>query len=82
LDASTVLRRDDISNPVQRFLYSWMVTNGAEGYAFQIFALAFQRPGLKATDVLLEQNFASRALQKHKKGVIDTNYDSDDADEL
>jgi hypothetical protein len=86
LDAYVVLKRDDFSKPTLDFLYGWMVENDVDGRAFEIFALALQRPGLISSDVSLEQNFASRALQQYKKDqslTVTNDYDVDDgADEL
>jgi hypothetical protein len=86
LDAYVVLTRDDFSKPTLDFLYGWMVENDVDGRAFEIFALALQRPGLILSDVSLEQNFASRALQQYKKvqsSTVTNDYDvADGADEL
>ena len=71
LDASTVLRSDEMSNSQRHYLYHWMVANDAGGHSFQVFALAFQRPGLKETDAMLEQNFASRARQRDNQHVVE-----------
>ena len=85
LDANIVLKRDDFSRSTLDFLYGWMVENDVEGRAFEIFAFALQRPGL-LSDVSLEQNFASRALQQYKKYQPSATQDAaeldDDADEL
>jgi hypothetical protein len=83
-DAFVVLKRDDFSQPVFEFLYTWMVENEVDGRAFEIFALALLRPGLHWSDVSLEQSFASRALQLYKKDqIIEVSNDADDdADEL
>lgn len=79
------MKRDDFSKPTLSFLYGWMVENNVDGRAFEIFALALQRPGLMS-DVSLEQSFASRSLQQYKKDQylsLTDNSDRDDgADEL
>jgi hypothetical protein len=81
-DATVALKRDDFSRSVLDFFYTWMVENDVDGRAFEIFAMALQRPGLiLSSDVSLEQNFASRALQQYKKNQSLT-LTNDDADEL
>jgi hypothetical protein len=93
LDAWNVLKKEDISKSTIDFLYEWMVErDDLDARAFEIFALAFQRSGLSLDYVLLEQNFASRALQQYKKiqGLTSTfdgdqtigQDDGDEADEL
>jgi hypothetical protein len=85
LDAYVVLKRDDFSKPTLDFLYGWMVENDVDGRAFEIFALALQRPGLiSSSDVSLEQNFESRALQQYKKDqslTLTVTNDSSDVDD-
>ena len=69
MDASIVLKRDDGSESMLSFLYTWMIQKDLDGRAFEIFALALQRRGilLSASDVSLEQSFASRSLQQYKR---------------
>lgn len=82
-DMVLLLKSEDMTRPVLDFLYSWMVEKEVPGRAFEIVALALQRPGLGVTsDVALEQNFASRALLQYKKEtVIDFTPAEDDLDE-
>jgi hypothetical protein len=78
-DAAAVLRNEEVSRPILDSLYLWMVDHEMEGRAFDIFALALQRPGLAArNDVSLEQRFASRALMQYKKLVHVVSLERDD----
>ena len=67
-DASKVLRSDEMSRANNHYLYSWMVKNCVEdAHPFKTFALAFR----DSDDIFLEQNFASRALERHRKAASD-----------
>jgi hypothetical protein len=79
MDACNVLKSEEISKSTLEFLYEWMVEQEVDGRAFEIFALALQRPGL--VFVSLEQHFASRALQQYKKNhSMSTDYQRDGQD--
>jgi hypothetical protein len=84
MDASILLKSEEISKAIIEYLYEWMVEYGMDGRTFEVFALALQRPGLRV-DVSLEQRFASRALQQYKlanKGDGMYSHDMGDVDEL
>ena len=67
-DAYVLIKSEDVNKATLAFLYEWMVEKFVgDGRVFEIFALAFQRPGLRLDCVSLEQNFASRATQLYKK---------------
>lgn len=85
LDATFVVKHDDVTKSMLESLYGWMVEHGMEGRAFEIFALAFQRPILSSNknDISLEQRFASRAMSQYKKAqMISLTSADDDNDEL
>jgi hypothetical protein len=92
-DAFQVISDERVTAQELDVFYMWMVDQkegNVDAHAFEIFALALQRPGQWSEDVTLEQRFASRALQKYKddhKGVgkadmVRDTHDHDDADEL
>jgi hypothetical protein len=84
MDASMILKSEEISKAILEYLYEWMVERCMDGRTFEVFALALQRPGLRV-DVSLEQRFASRAVQQYKlakKGDGTYGYDMGDVDEL
>jgi hypothetical protein len=66
-DASKVLNDEQITTQTIGMLYSWMVEQPLHARAFEIFAIALQRPGKWSKNVSFEQQFASRALQKYKQ---------------
>lgn len=67
-DVVVAMKKEDFTKAVMNFVYTWMVEHDVDGRAFEIFAMAFQRPGLALSDhVSMAQNFASRAMLQHKK---------------
>lgn len=83
-DVVIVLKHEETSKVMLESLYGWMVEQGLEGRAFEIFAVGMQRAGL-IHNVFLEQRFASRAMMQYKKEQsISLNIDGldDGADEL
>lgn len=75
VDASIVISCDEIAESWTEKLYEWMVCKQCSGRAFDVFALATQRPGLQIP-ILVEQKFSNRATNLFRRD--DLADDSDD----
>ena len=61
VDAAIVISCEEIADSWMENLYEWMVSKSCSARAFDIFALALQRPGLYVP-VAVERKFANLSM--------------------